>query len=67
MAYLDKTGLTYFWSKVKASLSTKADLVNGKVPMQQLSNEVATKSEIEAAISSLDAALSAVIGSGVLE
>lgn len=25
MAYLDKTGLTYFWGKVKAQLSNKAD------------------------------------------
>lgn len=25
MAYLDKTGLTYFWGKVKAQLNNKAD------------------------------------------
>ena len=25
MAYLDKTGLTYFWSKVKAQLGNKSD------------------------------------------
>ena len=25
MAYLDKTGLTYFWSKVKAKLNEKVD------------------------------------------
>lgn len=25
MAYLDKTGLTYFWGKVKAKLDEKAD------------------------------------------
>lgn len=25
MAYLDKTGLTYFWSKIKSLLSNKAD------------------------------------------
>ena len=26
--YLDKTGLTYFWSKISARLSTKADSAN---------------------------------------
>ena len=25
MAYLDKTGLTYFWGKIKAQLNNKAD------------------------------------------
>lgn len=25
MAYLDKTGLTYFWSKIKAKLNEKAE------------------------------------------
>ena len=36
MAYLDKTGLTYFWGKVKSFLSAKADLVDGKIPVEQL-------------------------------
>lgn len=26
MAYLDKTGLTYFWSKIKAKLNDKSDI-----------------------------------------
>lgn len=36
MAYLDKAGLTYLWGKIKSSLSAKADLVDGKVPVNQL-------------------------------
>lgn len=33
---LDQTGLAYFWSKITGRLATKADLVNGKVPVSQL-------------------------------
>lgn len=36
MGQLDSAGLAYFWSKIKSKLSTKADLVNGKVPISQL-------------------------------
>ena len=67
MAYLDKTGLTYFWGKVKSKLSTKADLVNGKIPAAQLPNELATKTDLKNALDSIDTSLSTAIGSGVLE
>lgn len=67
MAFLDKAGLIYLWSKIKAFLSAKADLVNGKIPNEQLSDEIATKSDLEEAITSIDNSLSAAIGSGVLE
>lgn len=33
---LDQTGLAYFWQKITGRLATKADLVNGKVPANQL-------------------------------
>ena len=38
MNYLDKTGLTYFWGKVKAALNNKAD--KNAIPTQtsQLTN-----------------------------
>ena len=67
MAYLDKTGLTYFWSKIKSSLSTKADLVDGKITDTQLPDTIATKSDLENAVASIDTSLSTAIGSGVLE
>ena len=67
MAYLDKTGLTYFWGKIKAFLSAKADLINGKIPDEQLPDTVATKTDLENAITSIDNSLSTAIGSGVLE
>lgn len=41
MAYLDKTGLTYFWSKIKGLLLAKADLdENGKILAEQLPNNI---------------------------
>lgn len=40
MASLDKAGLTYLWSNLKSKLSTKADLVNGKVPGSQLPKDI---------------------------
>ena len=33
---LDQSGLGYLWGKILGKLSTKADLVNGKVPASQL-------------------------------
>ena len=67
MASLDKAGLSYLWSQIKIFLSKKADLVDGKIPNKQLSDEIATKSDLEEAITAIDNALSTAIGSGVLE
>lgn len=36
MSFLDKAGLTHLLGKLTSALSTKADLVNGKVPASQL-------------------------------
>lgn len=36
MKALDQSGLSYLWGKILNRLGTKADLVNGKVPLSQL-------------------------------
>lgn len=51
---------------LRSDLDTKADLVDGKITVEQLPDEIATKSDLENVIAAIDAALSAAIGSGVL-
>lgn len=38
--FLDKSGLTYLWSKLKGKLATKADLVDGKIATSQLPSSI---------------------------
>lgn len=52
---------------LRSDLDTKADLVNGKIMINQIPDEIATKSDLETAITAIDNSLSAAIGSGVLE
>lgn len=40
--FLDKSGLTYLWSKLKGKLATKADLVDGKITTSQLPSSTVT-------------------------
>lgn len=52
---------------LKSDLNTKADLKDGKIMFNQIPDEIATKSDLENAITAIDNSLSAAIGSGVLE
>lgn len=51
---------------LRSDLDTKADLKDGKIMINQIPNEIATKSDLENVIAAIDAALSTAIGSGVL-
>lgn len=55
------------WEKLINKINSKADLVDGKVPVEQLPDTVATTIELEEAVASIDDSLSTAIGSGVLE
>ena len=50
----------------KSDLETKADLVDGKIITSQLPETVASKSDLDNAISVIDSLLASAIGSGVL-
>ena len=52
---------------LRSDLETKADLVDGKVTLEQLPDEIVTRSDLEEAIVSIDTSLSTAIGSGVLK
>ena len=36
MDFLDSNGLAYLWNKIKNLMGKKADLVDGKIPAEQL-------------------------------
>ena len=65
--FMDKVGLSYLLSRIKVRFEGKADLVNGKIPDEQISENIATKDDLEEAVQLLDEAISLAIGSGVLE
>ena len=52
---------------LRSELKVKADLVGGKVPVEQLPDNIATVDDLEEMLISIDNALSLSIGSGVLE
>ena len=52
---------------LRSELKVKADLVDGKVPVEQLPDNIATVDDLEEMLISIDNALSTSIGSGVLE
>lgn len=65
--FLDEEGLSRLWQRIKSKLDTKADLVDGKVPIEQLPESVATKTDLENVVAEIDESLLTAIGSGVLE
>ncbi len=61
--------LPYTASEINEKLEkidNKADLIDGKIPASQLPETVASKSDLDNAISVIDSLLASAIGSGVL-
>jgi len=51
--YLDKSGLTYFWSKIKAKLATKADTNSlATVATSGSYNDLSNKPTVDSTLSS---------------